>query len=221
MGQRVWTLPWSRCEPVTPSKGLFLWNGVFSVIVNGLFFIFCLFKKQTKFVALKNTVLLRADLSCWRLQLRHRCCQFIYFCKKWVNPGLFYRLFLVFYKQISLQFLQQIYVKKCPSSIRCQDSNPQPSEHEFPPLTTWPGLPPLPIYLIHGHFRSTNLTTSTSWTAPPFFSSGTRSKPSSATDISTKEVTQDLPMIANSWEMVRERERILLSRSQSHKRLSD
>ena len=86
MGQRVWTMPWIRCEPVTPSKGLFLWNGVFSVIVNGLFFIFCLFKKQTKFVALKNTVLLRADLSCWRLQLRHRCCQFIYFCKKMGQP---------------------------------------------------------------------------------------------------------------------------------------
>ena len=45
------------------------------------------------------------------------------------------------FKQTSLQFLQQIYVKKCPSSIQCQDSNPQPSEHEPPPITTRPGFP--------------------------------------------------------------------------------
>ena len=28
------------------------------------------------------------------------------------------------------------------SSIRCWDLNPQPSEHESPPITTRPGLPP-------------------------------------------------------------------------------
>ena len=32
--------------------------------------------------------------------------------------------------------------EKCPSSIRCRDSNSQPSDHESPPLTTRPGLPP-------------------------------------------------------------------------------
>ena len=31
----------------------------------------------------------------------------------------------------------------CPSSIQCQDSNSQPLEHEPPPITTIPGLPPL------------------------------------------------------------------------------
>ena len=36
---------------------------------------------------------------------------------KRANLGLFYRLFLIFFKQTSLQFLQQMYVKKCPSSI--------------------------------------------------------------------------------------------------------
>ena len=40
------------------------------------------------------------------------------------------------------KFLQQIYVKKCPSSIWCWDSNPRPSGHESPPITTRPGLPP-------------------------------------------------------------------------------
>ena len=44
------------------------------------------------------------------------------------------------FKQKSLQILQQINVKKCPSSIRCQDSIPRPSEHESPPIITRPGL---------------------------------------------------------------------------------
>ena len=48
----------------------------------------------------------------------------------------------------TLKFLQQINVKKCPSSIRYWDLNPQPSEHESPPLTTRPGLPPTRISYI-------------------------------------------------------------------------
>ena len=45
------------------------------------------------------------------------------------------------FKQTSLQILQQIDVKKCPSSIRCLDSNSRPLEHESLPITTRPGLP--------------------------------------------------------------------------------
>ena len=41
------------------------------------------------------------------------------------------------------KFLQQIDVKKCPSSIQCRDSNPRPLECESPPKTTRPGLPSL------------------------------------------------------------------------------
>ena len=44
------------------------------------------------------------------------------------------------FKHSTLQFLQQIHVKKCPSSKECWDSNPQPLEHEPPPITTRPGL---------------------------------------------------------------------------------
>ena len=33
-------------------------------------------------------------------------------------------------------------MKKCPSSIRCRDSNPRPLERESIPITTRPGLPP-------------------------------------------------------------------------------
>ena len=50
---------------------------------------------------------------------------------RWANPGLFFIYFRLF-KQ-TLQFLQQINVKKCPSSIRRQDSNSQPSDCESPP----------------------------------------------------------------------------------------
>ena len=41
-----------------------------------------------------------------------------------------------------IHFLQKINVKKCPSRIWCQDSNPQPFEHELSPITTRRGLPP-------------------------------------------------------------------------------
>ena len=49
----------------------------------------------------------------------------------------------------TVQFLQQIYVKKCPSSIWCRDSNSQPSEREYPPITTRPGLPPSKLWICY------------------------------------------------------------------------
>ena len=48
-------------------------------------------------------------------------------------------LFLVLLWQ-TFQFLQQYNVKKCPSSIRCWDLNPQRLEHESPCITTRPGF---------------------------------------------------------------------------------
>ena len=60
--------------------------------------------------------------------------------KKWANPGLFFIYFCLF--KHTLQFLQQINVKKCPSSMWWRDSNSRPLEHESPPITTRPGLPP-------------------------------------------------------------------------------
>ena len=47
------------------------------------------------------------------------------------------------FKQTSLHFMHQIYVKKCPSSLQCRDLNPWPLEHESPPITTRPGLLPI------------------------------------------------------------------------------
>ena len=44
------------------------------------------------------------------------------FLKKWANPGLYFIYFHLF--KHTLQFLQQINVKKCPYSIWYRDSNP-------------------------------------------------------------------------------------------------
>ena len=40
------------------------------------------------------------------------------------------------------------YNKKCPSSIWYWDSNPPPSEHESPSITTWPDLTPKYLQLL-------------------------------------------------------------------------
>ena len=59
------------------------------------------------------------------------------FFKKWANPASLSFIFGLFQTNIN-KFLQQINVKKCPSSIRHRDSNPRPSERESPPITTRP-----------------------------------------------------------------------------------
>ena len=38
-----------------------------------------------------------------------------------------------------------INVNKCSSGIWCWDLNPQPSDHEYHPITTWPKLRPLQV----------------------------------------------------------------------------
>ena len=60
-----------------------------------------------------------------------------------LKNGPFQPFFVYFrlFKQ-TLQILQQINVKKCPSRIRSWDLNSQPSANESPPITTRPGLPP-------------------------------------------------------------------------------
>ena len=78
---------------------------------------------------------------CWNNNIFH--------FKKWTNPGLFF-VFFGLSKQTSIQFLQQICEKmSIPSSIRCQDSNPRPLDHESSsPITTRPGLPPITLCLV-------------------------------------------------------------------------
>ena len=45
-----------------------------------------------------------------------------------------FRLFCLF--QTNIAIFTTINVQKCTLSIQCWDSNPQPSENEFPPITT-------------------------------------------------------------------------------------
>ena len=64
----------------------------------------------------------------------------VFFKKKNGSTPAFFHLFLSFQTHITI--FQQINLKKCPSSIQCQDSNSRPLEHESPPITTgtscWP-----------------------------------------------------------------------------------
>ena len=58
------------------------------------------------------------------------------------QPRPLFHSFLSFQTQIT-NFITNRFVKKCPSSIQCWDSDSRPLEHEFPPITTRaPGLPP-------------------------------------------------------------------------------
>ena len=54
-------------------------------------------------------------------------------------------LFVSFQTHITI-FSTNRYVRKCPSSIQCRDSNTWPLEHESPPLTTRPGLSPMCLF---------------------------------------------------------------------------
>ena len=53
------------------------------------------------------------------------------------QPQPLFRLFSAFFKP-TIQFVQQINVKKFPSSIRHQDMNPRPLKHVSSPITTRP-----------------------------------------------------------------------------------
>ena len=70
----------------------------------------------------------------------HDLCTHYFLMKvlKMGHPRPLFHLFSSFQSKIT--FLQQTFVKKSPSSIRFWDSNPQPSEHESPPITTRQGF---------------------------------------------------------------------------------
>ena len=59
------------------------------------------------------------------------------------QPRPLFRFYFWSFQTNITKFLQQIYVKKCPSSKRCWDSNPQPSERESLPLTNC-----LPLHIL-------------------------------------------------------------------------
>ena len=63
------------------------------------------------------------------------------------QPRPLFLLFSVFSNKHHYNFTTNI-CEKCPSSIRCRDSNPRPSERESLPITTRPGLPPYNSFFI-------------------------------------------------------------------------
>ena len=77
--------------------------------------------------------------------------------KKWANSGLFFVYFRSFSNKHHYNFTTNI-CEKCPSSIRCRDSNPRPSECESLPFTTRPGLQFLAMQpSMAGHIKSSIL----------------------------------------------------------------
>ena len=77
---------------------------------------------------------------------------YLLFFKKMGQPRPLFRSFSVFSNKHHYNFYNKYIWKKCPSSIRCWDSNPRPSERESLPFTTRPGLLPL-AYLLSQSFR--------------------------------------------------------------------
>ena len=70
------------------------------------------------------------------------------FFKRWANSGLFFVYFRSFQTTNIFFYNKSMWKNSCPSSIQRRDSNPWPSEHEPPPITTRPGLPPKSSLLI-------------------------------------------------------------------------
>ena len=87
---------------------------------------------QCNFMSINQQKIIWLDISSY----------IVLFLKKWANQASFLFIFGLFQTNINT-ILQPINVKKCRSSIWHRDSNPQPSEHESPHITTRPGLPPL------------------------------------------------------------------------------
>ena len=69
------------------------------------------------------------------------------FLKKWANPGLFFVYFESFQTNNTIFTINKCEKMSCPSTI-WRNSNPRSSEHESPPITTRPGLPPYLITLL-------------------------------------------------------------------------
>ena len=61
---------------------------------------------------------------------------------EWAKPDLFFVYIWSFQTINTIFTTNQCEEMSCPSSILCQDSNPRSLEHESPPITTRPGLPP-------------------------------------------------------------------------------
>ena len=66
---------------------------------------------------------------------------------KWAIPRLFFVYFRLFSNKHQFNFTTNV-SEKCQSNTQCSHSNPRPSGHESPPVTTRPGLPPVTLPLL-------------------------------------------------------------------------
>ena len=86
-------------------------------------------------------VMMAAQSIKWKTGLTHilRYPGLEFFLKNGPSPASF---FVDFWSSLNKhQYnLKRFNVKKCPSNIWLRDLNPRPSEHEFSPITTRPGL---------------------------------------------------------------------------------
>ena len=106
----------------------------------------------------KNTYLSKLSMA---IQLTILTCllTFVFFLKKWANSGFFFINFRSFSNK-QYNFYNKSIGKKCPSSIRRRDSNPQPLKHESLPISTRPGLPPnADICLCHNKVQQSKIYT--------------------------------------------------------------
>ena len=97
------------------------------------------------------------QLTQWLLQTRQVCSSnpvIVKFLKTKIKrmgqTRPLFHLFLSFQTFITIFTTKNM--KKCRSSIQCRDSNSQPLEHQSPPITTRPGLPPILNILLFSIF---------------------------------------------------------------------
>ena len=73
--------------------------------------------------------------------------------------------FIVYFRSLQTNIITPNIFEKCLSSIRCRDSNQRPLEHESPPLTTRPGLPPpLSVFISKLSYQSNQFSVTPSTT---------------------------------------------------------
>ena len=71
----------------------------------------------------------------------------MFFFKNGPSPASISFIFELFQTNNTIFTTIQCEQMSCPSSIRCRDSNTRPLDCESPPITTRPGLPPIPRWI--------------------------------------------------------------------------
>ena len=137
--QTIWS-HFAACTHIKPRTARLLWvkfDPFWSVYLLYLFPFLYLY--SYRFLSLCFNILCALEFGNIYIGL---CCNMVMFSFfKWTIPVSFMLIFVFFTDKLYFT----VFLKKCekiPSSLRCWDSNPQPSEDESPLLTIGPGLSP-------------------------------------------------------------------------------